>query len=479
MDSLPRYASKKNYLNISYIILYIWILLQCGIFTYIYISLLHNSNLSNQINILGKGFLFAKSSAILININFVFLFIVMNKLLISNISYVIPANFNIHYHLCIIFSILFFTCIHVISHLYNFYILDQSLSILLTKPVSITGFLTILLFIIICISSLNCVRRSYHSIFSVLHLLYIGIIVVLIFHSTSCFLKLNNNQCLQTSFWKYIIAPFGLFILEKIYREYYSLKKTSLIDIKKYNNYYLIDFYKPLFEFNPGQWVLINCPRISFFEWHPFTITSNNKENGKIQICIKDNGDWTNKFIAHLTNNNNINVKISYPYGTRCDTIVNYKVAVLIAGGIGITKFISLIKSLPCILGHGNQYTYLKKVHLYWVCKNINDFNCFIKQLNKIKTEIDNYGYGTFFDIHFYITQNHTNDNQFNYPPLFHYEYNRPNFEQIFTNLSNEFRDTEINILFCGSKNMNNDIVYNIKKIKNKKLIYNCGEILN
>lgn len=487
MQTLPRYATNKKScgINVHIIISCLWFLLQCVMFIQTYVSLLNNSELSNQISTLGRGFLIAKASAILININFVFLFIVMNKLLtsyISNISYIFPSNCNTKYHLYIIFSILFFGASHVIAHLYNFHIIDPSLKSLSTTFVSITGFLIIFLFIVICVSSTDYIRKKYHSFFSVIHLSYIFVICLLLTHSTTCFLKLNDNKCVPTSFWKYIIAPFTLFIGEKICREYYSYKKTIFTSIKKYNNYYLIDFYKPLFEFKPGQWVLINCPSVSMFEWHPFTITSNSKENGKIQVCIKNNGDWTDKFINYLIDNQyKSNVKISYPYGSRCDTITQYRTAVLIAGGVGITQFMSLIKSLPCALGHGCQYTYLKKVHLHWVCKSINDFNCFIKQLNKIKTEIDNYGYESFFEIHLYITGNEIDLNtDYNlYPPLFNYYYKRPNFEKILGDLSFEYIDTEINIVLCGTKSMNDDISYNIRKLKNNKIIYNCGEIFN
>ena len=44
-----------------------------------------------------------------------------------------------------------------------------------------------------------------------------------------------------------------------------------------------------------GQYIFINCPEISYFQWHPFTLTSAPEEDF-ISVNVKMVGDWTKAF---------------------------------------------------------------------------------------------------------------------------------------------------------------------------------------
>lgn len=48
-----------------------------------------------------------------------------------------------------------------------------------------------------------------------------------------------------------------------------------------------------------GQYIFINCPDISYFQWHPFTLTSAPEEDF-ISVNMKMVGDWTKSFGAAL-----------------------------------------------------------------------------------------------------------------------------------------------------------------------------------
>ena len=54
------------------------------------------------------------------------------------------------------------------------------------------------------------------------------------------------------------------------------------------------------FSFKAGQYLLLNCPQISKFEWHPFTITSAPEEEF-VSVHIRTRGDWT-KHLQRLLN---------------------------------------------------------------------------------------------------------------------------------------------------------------------------------
>ena len=484
MESLPRnkdvslnrkfsvYKDKRYKMcNRDKLIILVWVLLQSCIFMYYYFYLFFMNELSNTVHLLGVGFLLAKSSAVVININFMLLFTISNRFITNIVS--LSDNGRVKYHLYIISSILFFSTVHVIAHVYNMFIQNT-----FTNIPFYTGIFLILLFSIISISSIKCIRKRYHTLFSMIHLLYISIVFILIYHTSSCYLRTNSNTCVPTTYVYYVTLPFLLFICERIYREYVGMKYTLMTDIKKCNDYYVIEFYKPFFRFHSGQHVLIKCPDISTFEWHPFTITSSPVEFDKIQIIIKDSGDWTHKFISYLSQNHiyneKTNVRLSYAMGYKYDYISKYKIIVFIAGGIGITSFVSFLKLLPCYLGHGKKNGLLKKVHLHWICKDVIDFNCFIQDLKNIKLELDSY---FLLELTFYITRK-KNTMIDSYPLLFDFKFERPNFDNILITLSNQY-DDEIYIMSCGHDSMTKEIKHKIKqfnKIK-KKFSYHCGKI--
>jgi NADPH oxidase len=50
------------------------------------------------------------------------------------------------------------------------------------------------------------------------------------------------------------------------------------------------------FSMEVGQYIFVNCPSISFLEWHPFTLTSAPEEEF-FSVHIRAAGDWTRNLI--------------------------------------------------------------------------------------------------------------------------------------------------------------------------------------
>ena len=136
MDTLPRHDKHYNnilrtilFFNINKIIFILWISCQLGLFIYNYKSLQKTQEFSYLLSTLGNGFLLAKSSALIININFLLIFLSVNKNIISAVYNILPINFSIHYHVLLNLSIALFSTLHIVSHSYNFYIMSDRKSV--------------------------------------------------------------------------------------------------------------------------------------------------------------------------------------------------------------------------------------------------------------------------------------------------------------------------------------------------------------
>ena len=135
---------------------------------------------------------------------------------------------------------------------------------------------------------------------------------------------------------------------------------------------------KPISEplmYSAGQFAFFTFPSISKREQHPFTLSSHPYDDG-IRVTVKGLGDYTNDF--------NHKIKVGDPvlvegtYGHFSSSYIKEKEQVWIAGGIGITPFLSLAKDM-----------YTNKVHLFW-CVNNEQEAVYREELNAIARDNPN-----------------------------------------------------------------------------------------
>lgn len=100
---------------------------------------------------------------------------------------------------------------------------------------------------------------------------------------------------------------------------------------------------KEMLSFKPGQFAFVEIEGKGWSEPHPFTISSAPGED-KLRFTMKVLGDWTRKVREELEPGGKVIVR--GPYG-RFDTLkVSNKKQVWIAGGIGLTPFLSKIRAM-------------------------------------------------------------------------------------------------------------------------------------
>jgi NADPH oxidase len=195
---------------------------------------------------------------------------------------------------------------------------------------------------------------------------------------------------------------------------------------------------KPSFKYVAGQWLFIQIPELSRFQWHPFTITSA-PEDPYVSVHIRQVGDWTRALgermgvgpsvVAAMTQAamkgeeksektgplrgdfveidpgmSSIMlpaVRIDGPYGAPAEDVFNVEVAVLIGAGIGVTPFASILKHIWYMQRKGKLGT-LRRVEFFWVCRDAPSFGWFQTLLQEVEqAQAD----PNFLRINIYLTQ--------------------------------------------------------------------------
>ena len=112
-------------------------------------------------------------------------------------------------------------------------------------------------------------------------------------------------------------------------------------------------------KYKAGQFAFFTFPSISKKEQHPFTLSSHPHDEN-LRITVKSLGDYTDDLISKISIDNT--VKVEGPYGKFSSSYSKEKEQVWIAGGIGITPFLSLIKDY-----------YTNKITLYWCVNSVHE----------------------------------------------------------------------------------------------------------
>ncbi len=144
-----------------------------------------------------------------------------------------------------------------------------------------------------------------------------------------------------------------------------------------------------------GQFSFFTFPSLSKKEQHPFTISSHPYED-QLRVTIKGLGDYTSDLYSKIKKGDK--ALVEGPFGHFSSKYFKQLNQVWIAGGIGITPFLSLAKDM-----------YPNNVKLFW-CVNSEEEAVYAEELNRIASEnrnlevviwpSDKRSYLTFNDLH-------------------------------------------------------------------------------
>nr|POE66647.1 dual oxidase 1 [Quercus suber] len=201
-----------------------------------------------------------------------------------------------------------------------------------------TGLAALGLFYVLAILSTPFVRKRSYEIFQVGHLLMFPIVGLLMAHGTAALL--------QFPVMGLVLAIPMLFVLgERIIRVAAGLHKIpavlEILDDETVSIVCEIPSTR-IWKYKAGQYVFLQVPQISFFQWHPFTIST--CIGRKMSLHIKTDGDWTGK-LRHLQGDLRF-VGIDGPFGAPAQRFYDFDQTIIVGAGIGVTPFSGILTDL-------------------------------------------------------------------------------------------------------------------------------------
>ncbi|XP_023442506.2 NADPH oxidase 5 [Dasypus novemcinctus] len=217
------------------------------------------------------------------------------------VAQVLPLDQNIQFHQLMGYMVVGLSLVHTMAHVVNFALQAQSEAsafrfweLLLTMRPGIgwvygsaspTGVALLLLLLLLFACSSSCVRRSGHfEVFYWTHLSYLLMWLLLVVHGPN--------------FWKWLLVPGLLFVLEKaigLTASRMAARYIMEVNLLPSKVTHLVIKRPSLFHYRPGDYVYLNIPTIARYEWHPFTISSAPEQKDTIWLHIRSEGQWTNK----------------------------------------------------------------------------------------------------------------------------------------------------------------------------------------
>ncbi|NXT31531.1 NOX5 oxidase, partial [Pelecanoides urinatrix] len=413
---------------------------------------------------LGGWVLVARGCGQCLNFNCAFLAVLMLRrcltwLRATPIAKVLPLDQHVVFHQLVGYVVLALAAVHTGAHVANFSRLARqdgrhALAEYLwsARPgvgglggtASQTGLALAGLLAAMLAFSSPCVRRSGHfEVFYWSHLSYIFVWTLLILHGPH--------------FWKWFAVPGCLFALEKglglAWRRAGGLRIVE-VNLLPSKVTHLVIERPQFFHYKPGDYIYLNIPAIATYEWHPFTISSAPEQQETLWLHIRSLGQWTTKLYEYFQQpqspspepkplsrsprgkgcrsraqvgadgaqlSANAECYIDGPYGTPTRRIFTSEHAVLIAAGIGITPFASILQSImyryrrrkqSCPSCHyswcedlRDEEMTLRKVDFIWINRDQKHFEWFVSLLTKLEMEqAEQEPGGRFLEMHMYMT---------------------------------------------------------------------------
>ncbi|CAI9112727.1 OLC1v1013209C1 [Oldenlandia corymbosa var. corymbosa] len=252
-----------------------------------------------------------------------------------------------------------------------------------TGRIYLAGEIALLAGLVMWMTSLPQIRRRHFEIFYYTHHLYIIFFVFLLFH-------LGDRHF-------YMVLPgVFLFVLDKVLQFVQSWPQTFILSARVLpcKAVELILPKDPKLHYSPGSVIFIKIPHISKLQWHSFSITSSCRvDKSSLSIMIKSEGWWTSALYNLILATRDgeadqmkcLPVAVEGPYGPKSANFQRYDSLVLVAGGIGITPFLSILQEIAATPSNA-KHILPEQILLIYAVKKSQDISLLNPILSLIPT---------------------------------------------------------------------------------------------
>lgn len=257
------------------------------------------------------------------------------------------------------FSMLLFHPLFLVIRYITISIRDAGLFFVPFRNIPITWGILSLIVIILLISATFYINMKYHR-WKLSHKFMTIAFALAVLHTFMIGSDIAKNDFLK--YYILTLSILGLIIsirkafFDKILKKKYRYIVRSVTQLNNDAVEVELSGVKEKVSFKSGQFIFVSFKTNGLREFHPFTIASGDNENN-LKLIIKNFGDFTYK-IKSLKSGTE--VLIDGPYGNFSYNNFENKDQIWIAGGIGITPFLSMSKVLD------KDYS----VHLYYSVKD-------------------------------------------------------------------------------------------------------------
>ncbi|KAF9891379.1 hypothetical protein FE257_004235 [Aspergillus nanangensis] len=198
------------------------------------------------------------------------------------------------------------------------------------------------LFWTLALLSMPVVRRRSYEAFQLGHLLMFPMIGLLMAHGTAGLL-----QWPMFGYW--LAFPTLLVVVERVVRISLGLHRIPatmrVIDGDTVEIKATIPSER-IWKYEAGQYIFLQVPKISLFQWHPFTVSV--CIGNEMQVHIKTDGDWTGRLraLADGSAPTSIQIGINGPFGAPAQRFYDFSHSIVVGSGIGVTPFSGILADL-------------------------------------------------------------------------------------------------------------------------------------
>ncbi|KAI0296920.1 NADPH oxidase [Multifurca ochricompacta] len=492
---------------------FVWVFLHLlvAVFGLVHYGLKDNLNTARAT--FGITFTIARAAALVLHIDVIFILLPVCRNFISllrrtPLNTIIPFDKNITFHKATAWSIVAGTVVHVVAHMVNFAKLAMADTSAKTGGAKVVAFLnanfatgpgvtgwimTVVLGIMVWFA-MEKRRRANFERFWYSHHLFIVFFICWQLHGMFCMIKPDRPPYCSWNtigvFWRYWFVGGVIWICERVLREVRSRHRTYISKVIQHpSNVMEVQIKKDKMTTRAGQYIFISCPEISYFQWHPFTLTSAPEED-YISVHIRVVGDFTRAFAKALgcdfernggekgrekdaggkvigtSTNPPLNrilprVMVDGPFGSASEDFLKYDTVLLVGAGIGVTPFASILKSIWYRMNNFNNSkpTRLSKVYFTWVIRDFGSAEWFHSLLHAIEEQDTQ----NRIEINIYLTAKIKEDDMNNIivqdvgaekdaitslrAPT---HFGRPNWDRVFPSIAEKRPDTDVGVFFCG-----------------------------